>query len=314
MDADGCENSLKQPSSNGVWFVYGSLKPNELGFRQIEHLIDDHEPARLDGYRIWIRDGLPGILEGQKHHRVDGHLLYAKEGKESELQSVVKKFEGEVHYKFSNVEVSSSSDICLTATVTCFKESHRRDDAFDRLTWSISDDVYFLYGLPTLFRTVHESKKGGGPSDSIDFWQEYLPLAGSYMNLWTVLERYIQFTQPGLKPNPENQAKDALTRHLRAIELSEAGKKAYDKVVHKNKDDPQPSRDHPRKQKPDRYFTWWRNARNNSVHRGKSGHSDYLLVRNAALGLSEFLVALLSQEVDGLEFDDLGVTSPSSIS
>ena len=59
MDVDGCENSLKHPASNGVWFVYGSLKPSELGFRQIEHLIDDHEPARVDGYRIWIRDGLP---------------------------------------------------------------------------------------------------------------------------------------------------------------------------------------------------------------------------------------------------------------
>ena len=176
-----------------------------------------------------------------------------------------------MHYKFSNVEVSSSSDICRTATVTCFKESHRRDDAFDRLTWSISDDVYFLYGLPTLFRTVHESEKGGGPSDSIDFWQEYLPLAGSYMNLWTVLERYIQFTQPGLKPNPENEVRRLdLTRHLRAIELSEAGKKAYDKVIHKNTDKPQPSGDYPREQSPDRYMIYWRIARNNSVHRGKS--------------------------------------------
>ena len=313
MDNAGCENSLKQPAGNGVWFVYGSLKPRELGFRQIEHLVDHNEPARVDGYRIWIRDGLPGILEGHEHDWVDGYLLYVKEGKETELQSVIKEFEREVHYKFSNVEVSNSSDICVTATATCFKKSHRGDDAFDRPTWSISDDVYFRYGLPTLFKTVHESKEDGGPSDSIDFWRDYLPLVGSYMNLWTVLERYIQFTQPGLKSNPNNEAKGDM-RDLRAIELSEAGKKAYDKVIHKNKDRPQPSRDYPRDQNSDRYFTYWRIARNNSVHRGKSAHSDYRLVRNAALGLSEFLVALLSQEVDGLEFEDLGVTSPPSIS
>lgn len=314
MDGDGCENSLKQAANNGVWFVFGSLKPSELGFRQIEHLVDHDEPAQVDGYRIWIRDGLPGILEGNKHDCVDGHLLYAKEGKETELESVIKKFEGNVHYKFSNVEVSSSSNTCATATATCFKRSHGGDEVFDRLTWSISDDVYFRYGLPTLFRTVHESKKRGGPSDSIDFWQEYLPLVGSYMNLWTVLERYIQFTQPGLKSNPENQAKDAMTRHLRAIELSEAGKKAYAEVIHKNRDRPQPSGDYPREQSTDRYLIHWRTARNNSVHRGKSAHSDYLLVRKAALGLSEFLIALLSQEVNGLEFEDLSATSSSAIS
>jgi len=313
MDADGCENSLKQLASNGVWFVYGSLKPGELGFRQIEHLIDDHEPARVDGYRIWIRDGLPGLKEGQNHNEVDGHLIYAKAGKETELQSVITSFETEKIYKFDNVDVSNSSDICVTATATFFRRDQKNDEVFEWPTWSISDDVYFRYGLPTLFKIVHESKEEGGQSDSLDFWQEYLPIVGSYMSLWTVLERYVQFTQPGLQPNNKNEAKkDTMPLHLRAIELSDAGQKAYDKVTHKNKVKVQPAQDHPRAQSTDRYLLHWRTARNNSVHQGKSAHSDYRLVRNAALGLSEFLVALLSQEVDGLDFGDLGVTSPSS--
>ena len=318
MEVDGCENSLKQPSSNGVWFVYGSLKPSELGFRQIKHLIDDHEPARLDGYRIWIRDGLPGLKKEENlepnRNWVEGHLLCAKEGKETELNSVIKSFETEATYKFDNVEASNSSDVCVTATATFFRRDQKSDDVFESPTWSISDDVYFRYGLPTLFRTVHESKKGSGPSGSIDFWQEYLPIMGSYMNLWTVLERYIQFTQPGLKPNNEkarfceqcgaarnNEEKGAMTSHLRAIESSDAGKKAYGKVIQKNDVKVQPAGDHPRKQSTVRFLLHWRTARNNSVHRGKSAHSDYQLVRKAALGLSEFLVALLSQEVNGLE-------------
>jgi len=312
MGNDGCKNSLKQPSGNGVWFVYGSLKPGELGYRQIEHLIDDHEPARVSGYRIWIRDGLPGLKEGQNHDGVDGHLLYSKEGKEIELQSVIESFETEKIYKFDEVEVSNSSNLCVTATATIFMRPQERDEVFEWPTWSISDDVYFRYGLPTLFKIVHESRKEGGHSDSLDFWQEYLPIMGSYMSLWTVMERYIQFSQPGLNPNIKNEAQEAMTRHLRAIELSDAGKDAYDKVIHKNKDRPQPNRGHPRNQSADRYLIHWRTVRNNSVHQGKSAHSDYRLVRNAALGLSEFLVALLSQEVDGLDFGDLGVTSPSS--
>lgn len=330
MDADGCENSLKQPASNGVWFVYGSLKPGELGFRQIEHLIDDHEPARVDGYRIWIRDGLPGLKEEEEldpnRNWVDGHLLCAKEGKETELKSVIKSFETEATYKFDNVEARNSSNVCVTATATFFRRDQKNDDVFEWPTWSISDDVYFRYGLPTLFRTVHASKEITGPSGSIDFWQEYLPIMGSYMNLWTVLERYIEFSQPGHRPNNEkaryceqcgaalnNEKKGAMTSHLRAIESSDAGKKAYGKVTHKNDVKVQPARDHPRKQSKDRFLFHWRTARNNSVHRGKSAHSDYRLVRNAALGLSEFLVALLSQEVNGLEhLEDLLTTSHPS--
>ncbi len=303
MDANGCKNPLKQPGSEGVWFVYGSLKPAELGFRQIERFIESHEPAQVSGCRIMIRDGLPG-LENNEGGVVDGHLLYAKLGKEIELQSVIELFETKAIYKFDNVEVINSSEICVQATATFFKNLNTtNDEPFESPTWSVSDDRYFQYGLPILFKMAHESRKDGGPGDSPHFWQEYLPIMGTFMNLWTVLERYMKFAQPGLEPeDKENEAKGATTRNVRALENSDAGKRAYDKVINKHKGGKLLRSDGGDKGKnEDRYLAQWNVIRDNSAHRGKSAYSDYRRVRNAALGLSEFLVALLSQEVNGLE-------------
>jgi len=312
MGADGCTNSLKQTDSNGVWFVYGSLKPGELGFRQIEDLIDHHEPAQVNGHRIWIRDGLPGLKEGGRGV-VDGYLLYPKHEKETELRFAIELFESKKIYRFDNVEVFNSSEICVQAAATFFKRGLLNDELFESPTWSVSDDVYFRYGLPTLFKMAHGSAKNGGSSNDPYFWQEYLPIMGAFLNLWTVLERYMQFAQPALKSNEENEAKGIITRNLSALENSDAGKTAYDKVINKNKHQYLPAKGGRRTPSQDRYLWQWYTARNNSAHRGKSAYSDYDKVRNAALGLSEFLVALLSQEVNGLEhLENLLDTLPPS--
>ena len=300
MDNDGSTDSLNRPANNGVWFVYGSLKPSELGFRQIRHLIDGHEPAKVTGYQIVIRDGLPGLRKSNRGV-VDGYLLYAKYKKETELRTAIEVFETKEKYKFDNIPVSNGSEICVQAMATLFKKVRESDDLVESSTWRISDDVYFRYGLPTLFRMAHKSEKYIGPSDRFDFWEEYLPIAGVFLNLWTVLERYIQFAQPALESNEENKVPIALPKHLVAIENSEAGKNAYHKVINKNTQKCLSALGGERAPNIDRYLSQWYCARNNSAHRGKSSFQDHAKVREAALGLSEFLVALLSQEVKGLE-------------
>lgn len=320
MDANGPEYSLNQSNSPRVWFVYGSLKPAELGFRQIEHLIDHHGPAQLKGYRLFIRDGLPGIgaNEGGRW-TVSGHLLHAKTGQESELASVIERFENPRLYEVQEVEVTNASGTCVQAAANLFKYPGKgNSEPIESLTWSVSDDVYFRYGLPTLFAMAHGSISGSnGSSNTPDFWEAYLPIMGTFLNLWTVLERYVAFAQPCINLMPsrkrQNGASPSIAEHLTALVASDAGKKALDSVVNLPKRQVSRTDNVSRPVRLHIPTETWYQVRNNSAHRGKSAFKDYDLVQNSALGLSEFLVALLSQEVNGLEhLKDLLTGAPSS--
>ncbi len=303
MDTNGPEDSLNHSNSAGVWFVYGSLKPAELGFRQIKDLIDHHEPAQLSGYRLLIRDGLPAIGNHKGNTRpVDGHLLYAKLGEESELASVIDAFEMPGNYYVQDVEVINASGISVGAAANFLKYPKNGNPEFiESSSWSVCDDTYFQLGLPTLFRMAQKSITGfHGHGNSPDFWKDYLPIMGTFLNLCTVLERYVAFAQPGINSDVYEKP-PTMQEHLKALERSPAGEKALVSVSHL------PNRpvfrtDIGRKAiSPSNPLRYWYQVRNNSAHRGKSVFKDYDLVRHSALGLSEFLVALLSQEVNGLE-------------
>lgn len=308
MDANGPEDSVNLFNIAGVWFVYGSLKPTELGFRQIEHLIDHHEPVQLNGYRLFVRDGLPGI--GAKEGggwTVSGNLLHAKLGQESELASIIERFENPQLYEVQEVEVTNASGTGVQAAANLFKYPRKgNSEPIESSTWSVSEDAYFRYGLPTLFDMAHGSISGStGSSYTLNFWEAYLPIMGTFLNLWTVLERYVAFAQPCINrvqpQKRQDSALPSLAEHLTALVASDAGKKALESVVNLPKR--QVSRTDNVSRPVRRHIpteTWYQ-VRNNSAHRGKSAFKDYDLIRNSALGLSEFLVALLSQEVNGLE-------------
>ena len=300
MDNDGSTNSLKQPSSNGVWFVYGSLKPSELGYRQIEGFIETYENAKLDGYGLLIRDGLPG-LEQRNDGIVDGFNLYARLGQESELASTIERFENPSLYEVREVKVSNNSGADVQAASN-FLRSPRNGHAkpIRSSTWGVCDDPLFKYGLPILYNMAHDSKARNRYGSDMDvFWHDYLPVMGTFLNLWTVMERYVAFAQPAAKS--VRSPTIPMSKHLSVLRGSDEGVKAMKSVV------TLPDRDVFRADKVKRKVRssvpteFWYTVRNTSVHQGKSAPEDYNLVRNSALGLSQFLVALLSQEVNGLE-------------
>ena len=318
MDNDGCENSLKQPASHGVWFVYGSLKPGELGYRQIKEFIETYEKAKLKGYGLLIRDGLPG-LEERNGGIVDGYNLYAKLGQESELASFIEQFEDPSLYEVCEVKVTIDSGADVQAASNFLKYIRNGNpEPIQSSTWSICDDPLFRHGLPSLYTTAHESEAFNGfAGDMPSFWHNYLPVMGTFLNLWTVMERYVAFAQPGVKSVRSSKTPcstaPTMSAHLKALRDSDEGVKAMESVV------TTPDRTVWRTNKVKRAVRSrvltevWYQVRNNSAHRGKSAAKDYNLVRNCALGLSEFLVALLSQEVNGLEhLEDLLTTSHPS--
>ena len=75
-------------------FVYGSLKPGELGFEQIENLVSIHGAAELHDFALYVRDGLPVIGKPAPGETVSGVLLSIHPGMEEEFWTVVTEYEG----------------------------------------------------------------------------------------------------------------------------------------------------------------------------------------------------------------------------
>ena len=83
-------------------FVYGSLKPGELGFEQIEAMVSNYSAAELHDFALYVRDGLPIIKKPAPGETVDGVLLTINAGMEEDFWRVVTEYEGATNYKFEN--------------------------------------------------------------------------------------------------------------------------------------------------------------------------------------------------------------------
>jgi len=83
-------------------FVYGSLKPGELGFEQIEAMVSKYSAAELHDFALYVRDGLPIIRKPAPGETVDGVLLTINAEMEEDFWQVVTEYEGTTNYKFEN--------------------------------------------------------------------------------------------------------------------------------------------------------------------------------------------------------------------
>ena len=87
-DNDGFEKKVKWIRFNNNYelpfFAYGIFKPGQLAYSIIEKHIDDKktvkEPSKIP-YRMYIRDGIPLIVESKKDFdSARGYLIYFKKG------------------------------------------------------------------------------------------------------------------------------------------------------------------------------------------------------------------------------------------
>jgi hypothetical protein len=78
-------------------FAHGLLKPNELGYHKVAHLVGDHRSASVAPAGPRIRDGLPLLVIGGDG-RVDGSLLLPAPGREEHFYIAVSQFESASQY------------------------------------------------------------------------------------------------------------------------------------------------------------------------------------------------------------------------
>lgn len=293
------------------WFVYGSLKPGELGYRRIQHLVAQHEPATLIDHMLAVRDGLPVVIK-RPASTVYGYLLVPFADHGDDLAAAIASFEDPQTYKTDTVTVHTSQiDATSAFTNTAKYPKHGSPDRVESGVWGVSDDLLFRHGLPVLYNQAHDPWTITPDSELPAFWEAYLPIMGTVLNLWAVFERYVAFAQPAASAPPAfgTLKRPTMQEHLNALEASDVGVRALHQVTHlpterifRATSARRPARQH-------RPWETWYTVRNNAAHRGKSAIRDAKLVRDTAMGLSEALIALLSEEVPplGSHYQNLGL-------
>ena len=107
-----------------LWFVYGSLKPGELGYRRIESRIAETFPRQLDGWRLALRDGLP-VVTRRPYSTVDGFVLEAKPDQLDALDLSIRSFEDPNTYAESIATVKTPDNEHLQVRVNAAKHPNK---------------------------------------------------------------------------------------------------------------------------------------------------------------------------------------------
>jgi len=296
-----------------LWFVYGSLKPGELGYRRIESCIADSFPGQLDGWRLALRDGLP-VVTTRPDSTVNGFVLEAKPEQVDALDLSIRSFEDPNTYVESVATVTTPDNEPLQVRVNAAKHPNKSPlEPVASGAWSVSDDLLFRHALPVLYQQAHQPERVYPDSDEPEFWESYLPLMGTLLNLWTVFERYVAFAQPALQNQTADELgnKSGLTMadHYLALHGSDLGSQLLEHVQTLPTERIYSAKGVSRAVRTTVPWETWYTVRNNAAHRGKSALKDFKIVDNAARGLSEALIALLRLEVPLLNehYESLGI-------
>jgi gamma-glutamylcyclotransferase (GGCT)/AIG2-like uncharacterized protein YtfP len=275
------------------FFVYGTLKHDELGHRQIVDVVSRHQAVELPGFDLFVRDGLPGILPNPGAV-ITGELIFAADGAWGELNDRIREFEpdGERElYKRATVPLASGQE---ALTHLFRRELRGHPDYWQRDRWTIADDPLLRYGFPEILRRVLVSAPQAErqiDSGQPEFWTSYLPALGDFLTLTGVLERCATLALGPGDPtrNIVSFSKLPEARRAAAMAPPPMAREVYS------------SRDLALKTfRVETAWTFWYQVRSNAVHRGKSSFRDAPLVASSARGLAVALFEFLSSEVDGL--------------
>jgi gamma-glutamylcyclotransferase (GGCT)/AIG2-like uncharacterized protein YtfP len=170
-------------------FVYGSLKSNEIAFKQIANLIEQAQPAKLTDYEVGIRDGLPVIFES-KGAFVEGELLTPKLDSADEFWSLIERYEGSELYKKVDVKILDKEGHawdCITFAGR--REKARGYSRIEDSKWTSRFDPYFAYSFPILLESISKIKHESFPADMYkQYWMYMNSLQEKYLLLTVILE------------------------------------------------------------------------------------------------------------------------------
>lgn len=302
----GKRETFKKP-----YFVYGTLKPEEIAYHQIKKFIERYIPAILDNYALFVRDGVPVIFEN-KNWKVDGYVVWPYEAQYNEFESQVNSYEGERLYSLQTIEVSCQSKIieCLTHIGKNQGKSYS-EPLFE--PWSSKDDPIFSQAFPHLFaeikRTINAESTAG---PEISDWNYYNDITSKYLLLVTVIERLAflycgeLFTTPEEK-NGKVYYNDRIMKRITTLGKSDQFLHTYENLSgrgllhHINIYDSRDANKSLSTKKPKEAMEAWYQVRSNLQHRGKSAWKDVKIVQDSLVSLANLMSDLLPRFIPALD-------------
>lgn len=283
-------------------FVYGSLKPGELGFEQIHHMVSEYRTAVLDNFALYVRDGLPIIKTPAPGEAVEGVLLHISAGMEDDFWREVSEYEGTTNYKFENsIPVSSEGKEYLTGAFIGRKMGKGHPEKLYS-PWMSKLDPVFSKSFPLLHQDIAGNflKFTDAEHDPRGYWDQMNKLLSQYLLLVSILEHLTVVKFGGSKkqePMVRIRKLQGSPGYLNAFSaLSDEKNNPQIKVA-----DSRAVEDSLTSSNPEQALFAWYQVRSNLQHRGKASVFDAKLVHKSCIGLGNFLFEYLSQQVHGIE-------------
>ena len=289
----------EQPST---LFVYGSLKPGELGFEQIEAMVSKYSAAELHDFALYVRDGLPIIRKPAPGETVDGVLLTINAGMEEDFWQVVTEYEGTTNYKFENsIPIISEGKEHLSGAFIGRKMGKGNPEKL-YAPWTSKLDPIFSQSFPLLHRDIAGNllKFTDAENDPSGYWNQMNRLLSQYLLLVSILEHLTVVKFGGSKKQ------EPMVR-IRKLQQSQGCLNAFKSLSNEINNPPikvsdsRAVEDSLSSSTPEQALFAWYQVRSNLQHRGKASLFDASLVHKSCIGLSNFLLEYLRINVQGIE-------------
>jgi gamma-glutamylcyclotransferase (GGCT)/AIG2-like uncharacterized protein YtfP len=290
------------PENPSKLFVYGSLKPGELGFEQIEKLVSNHRAAELHDFALYVRDGLPVIKKPATGEIVSGVLLSINSGMEEVFWRVVTEYEGTTNYKLENsLPVISEGKEFLAGAFIGRKMGKGNPERL-YTPWTSKLDPIFSHSFPLLHRDIagNTLKFTDAEHDPVAYWSQMNGLLSQYLLLVSILEHLTVVKFGGSKKQ------EPMVR-IRKLQQSQGFANAFNALIDEKNNplikvsDSRAVEDSLSSSNPEQVLLAWYQVRSNLQHRGKASLFDAKLVQKSCVGLSNFLFEYLTMNIKEIE-------------
>jgi hypothetical protein len=270
------------------FFAYGLFKPGELCYFRIRELVDKKRvtKAKVNG-RLKERDGIPLLDEGDL--KIEGYLIYFKNGKEIEAYERIIDIEPDKVYYWDHIidlENNMSANVLRGKKLTsgCSELEHWT-------SWTGRTDPFFKVALDEV-ELIYKEVSSKKHDDDSDFFRSLFRLQMGYMLLWSSIERYAglryhlkkdvtkKVKQIAIK---ETKFADSLKRHVKRKDTitGAADLKPYNLDPNNPKDS----------------IDYYYQVRSNVVHRGKARDKDFYILMSALKELLPIFRELLEESL-----------------
>lgn len=283
-------------------FVYGSLKPHELGFEQIKNLIVNYREAEIRGYSLYVRDGLPLIKKTFEDNKVRGFLIEVNPNYRIEFWKSVDDYEGTTNYRREDGQRILIENSEILATTYVGRKMNKGNPQLLNEPWSSKLNPILSQSFPFLHLKISSNnlKFTEAEHDPSGYWRQMNDLLSQYLLLVSILEHLTVVKFGGRK------GQEPMVR-IGKFQDSDGFKNAFEKINQElfnpsfYVSDSRKVEDSLSSSSPDKALEAWYQVRSNLQHRGKSSIYDAGLVQKSCIGLSNLLLEYLRTEVSGIE-------------